>query len=169
VRIRHAAGGSGEMVAQVREGRLDLAFVAFPGRELPGVELTPLAREPIMVVVPATHPLAGRKTVPLAALADEPLAEFPPGWGLRMASDQAFAAAGVTRTVTYEVNDTAIVIEFVRHGLALSLLPASMVDVREELRLIPIRGRPPEFVTAIATPSNRRLSAAARALVQAIV
>ena len=31
VRIRHA-GGSSEMAQQVREGRLDLAFVALPGR-----------------------------------------------------------------------------------------------------------------------------------------
>lgn len=72
------------------------------------------------------------------------------------------------RTITYEVNDAASVIEFVRHGLALSLLPASVVEGSEPLRLIPIRGRAPEFITAIATPSNRGLSAAARALLEAI-
>jgi DNA-binding transcriptional LysR family regulator len=168
VHIRHAAGGSSEMAAHVREGRLDLAFVSLPTLELPGVELTPLAHEPIVVVAPAAHPLAKRTAVALAALADQPLVEFPKGWGMRIANDRAFAAAGVTRTITYEVNDTASVIEFVRHGLALSLLPASFVDAGDELRLIPIRGRGPEFVTAIATPSNRRLSAAARALVEAI-
>src|SRR5207248_7332851 len=98
VHIRHAAGGSSEMAAQVQEGRLDLAFVSLPTHGLPGVELTPLAREPIMVVAPATHPLAKRSTVALAALAGEPLVEFPEGWGIRMATDRAFQAAGVTRT-----------------------------------------------------------------------
>lgn len=39
----HAAGGSSEMAAQVREGRLDLAFVSLPTPGLPGVKLTPLA------------------------------------------------------------------------------------------------------------------------------
>jgi DNA-binding transcriptional LysR family regulator len=164
VRIRHAAGGSAEMAAQVREGRLDLAFVALPDRELPGVEVTPLAREPIMVVAPATHRLADRKSVELAALADEALVEFPEGWGIRMANDRAFAAAAVSRSITYEVNDTSSLIEFVRHGLALSLVPASLVEDRNGLALIPIRGSDPEFRTAIATPSNRRLTAAARAL-----
>ena len=86
---------------------------------------------------------------------------------MRMANDRAFVAAGVTRTITYKGNDTASVIEFVRHGLALSLLPASIVDDRE-LRLITIRGRTPEFLTAIATPSNGRLTAAARAPLQTI-
>jgi DNA-binding transcriptional LysR family regulator len=168
VHIRHAAGGSSEMAAQVQEGRLDLAFVSLPSHELPGVKLTALAHEPIMVLAPAAHPLATRRTVALAALADEPLVEFPEGWGIRMATDRAFAAAGVTRTITYEVNDTASLIEFVRHGLALSMVPTSLVDDREALRLIPIRGRPPEFLTAIATPSNRRLSAAAQALLETI-
>ena len=169
VHIRHAAGGSGEMVAQVRDGRLDLAFVAVPAVAVPGVEFRTLAREPIMVLAPATHPLAGRATVPLAALSGEALVEFPEGWGIRRANDRAFAAAGVTRTIVYEVNDTASVIAFVRHGLALSLLPASLVDDLDGLRLIRVRGRAPEFVTAIATPSNRRFTAAARALLETIV
>jgi DNA-binding transcriptional LysR family regulator len=46
VTIRHA-GGSSAMANQVREGRLDLAFVALPGRSWPGVTLTPLTSEPI--------------------------------------------------------------------------------------------------------------------------
>ena len=168
VHIRHAAGGSSEMAAQVREGRLDLAFVSLTAREMPAVELAPLAREAIMVLAPATHPLASQRTVPLTALADEPLVEFPEGWGIRMANDRAFAAAGVTRTIAYEVNDTDSVIEFVRYGLAVSLLPASFVNDRQGLRLIPIRGRAPEFVTAIATPSNRRPTAASQVLLHAI-
>jgi DNA-binding transcriptional LysR family regulator len=168
VHVRHAAGGSSEMAEQVRDGRLDLAFISLLTRELAGVELTQLAREPIMLLAPSSHPLASRKSVPLAALSGEPLVEFPIGWGIRVANDRAFAAAGVTRTITYEVNDTAIVTDFVRLGLAVSLLPASLVDDRTELRLIPIRGHAPEFVTAIATPSNRTLSAAARALLQTV-
>ncbi len=168
VHIRHAAGGSTEMATQVREGRLDLAFVSLSATELPGVELTPLSREPMMVLAPGTHRLAKRKSIPIAELASEPLAEFPAGWGLRMVSDRAFAAAGVTRTVTFEVNDTASVIEFVRHGLALSLLPASFVGNRAGLALIPIRGPAPEFRTAIARPTSRRLSAAARTLLDTI-
>jgi DNA-binding transcriptional LysR family regulator len=121
-----------------------------------------------MVLAPATHRLAKRRSVPLSALADEPLVEFPAGWGLRMVSDGAFAAAGVTRTVTFEVNDTASVIEFVRYGLALSLLPASFVGNRRGVALIPIRGPVPEFRTGIAASSSRRLSAAARTLLEAI-
>src|SRR5579862_8495288 len=76
VHVRHAAGGSGEMALQVREGRLDLAFVAAPAGELPGVQLTALAGDPFRLVLAASHPLAARKIVELAALTDETHADF---------------------------------------------------------------------------------------------
>ncbi|HET7048046.1 MAG TPA: LysR substrate-binding domain-containing protein, partial [Solirubrobacteraceae bacterium] len=88
--------------------------------------------------------------------------------GVRMANDRAFAAAGVTRRVAYEVADTGSVIGFVRHGLAVGLLPRSFFEDATGVVFVPIRGRAPQFVTAIATPSNRRATAATRALLQVL-
>jgi DNA-binding transcriptional LysR family regulator len=167
LKIRHT-GGSSEMTREVREGRLDLAFVALPGDAPPGVELIPLAREPIMLAVPAGHPLAKRAGINLAALSEEALVDLPAGWGIRMAVDRSFAAAGVTRTITYEVNDTATMVEFIRTGLATGMLPRSLVETTEEIAFIPIRDHPPQFQTAIAVPANRRLSAATRAMLDTI-
>jgi DNA-binding transcriptional LysR family regulator len=164
----HHSGGSSEMVREVREGRLDLAFVALPGTGLPGIELTPLASEPILLAVPADHPLAGSKDVELAALRDEILVDLPAGWGIRMAVDRSFAAAGVTRTIAYEVNDTATIVEFILSRLAIGLLPRSLIEPAENIVFVPIHDHPPEFRTAIASPANRRLSAAARAMLDAI-
>jgi DNA-binding transcriptional LysR family regulator len=168
VQIRHSGGGSSEMARDVREGRLDLAFVALPGDSPPGVELIPLAREPIMLAVPDGHPFAKLAVIDLAALRDETLVDLPPGWGIRIAVDRSFAAAGVTRTVTYEVNDTATMLDFIRSGLAIGLLPLSLLDTTSHTALIPIRDHPPQFQTAVAIPSNRRLSAATRAMLETI-
>ncbi|MGA2927426.1 MAG: LysR family transcriptional regulator [Solirubrobacteraceae bacterium] len=168
VHVRHAAGGSSEMALQVREGRLDLAFVAAPAGELPGVELTALAGEPIRLVVPATHPLAKRATVELSALTDEIHADFPEGWGIRTLNDLAYAEARIARAISYEINDTHGLVDFIRHGLAIGMLPASLIDNQQALTLIPIHNHAAEFVTSIATPSNRRLTAAARALLATI-
>jgi DNA-binding transcriptional LysR family regulator len=167
VRIRHT-GGSVEMARDVQDGRLDLAFVALPGDGPPGVELTPLATEPIVLVVPAGHRLAGRTDIELAAVRDETLVDLPAGWGVRIAVDQSFAAAGVTRTIAYEVNDTATMIDLIRSGLAIGMLPASLVDRTDAVAFVPIRDRAPEFRTAIALPSNRRPSAATRAMLETI-
>jgi DNA-binding transcriptional LysR family regulator len=167
VEVRHA-GGSSAMADQVREGRLDLAFVALPGRSSPGLELTPLRREPIALVLPAGHRLAARASVELAELQEEAMIDHPTGWGTRTAIDRSFAAAGVGRTIAYEVNDTASVIEFIQHGLAIGLLPPSFVDGVEGVVTVPIRRHVPQFELTVATPANRRLGAAARTLLETI-
>jgi DNA-binding transcriptional LysR family regulator len=150
VNVRHA-GGSAAMADEVRQGRLDLAFVALPGRSLPGLHLVPLTSEPIALVVAAGHRLAGRAGVELAQLQEETLTDLPSGWGTRMAIDRSFAAAGVHRTVAYEVNDTTSVIEFIRHGLAVGMLPPSFVDGIDGITTVPIRHHAPQFELAIAT------------------
>lgn len=167
VKIRHVAG-SNQMAHDVRDGRLDLAFVALPGDGPSGLELIPLTREPITLAVAAGHPLADRADIELAVVRDETLVDQPAGWGIRMAVDRSFAAAGVTRTVTYEVNDTATMIDFIRNGLAIGLLPRSLVQTTDGIAFVPIRDHPPEFQTAIAIPANRLLAAATRAMLETI-
>ncbi len=68
------------MTTKVRDGELDLAFVALPDQQFPGVELIPLASEPIVLAVAADHPLAARSRVELAALGSETIIDFPEGW-----------------------------------------------------------------------------------------
>jgi DNA-binding transcriptional LysR family regulator len=156
------------MAREVVDGRLDLAFVALPGEGPPGLKLIPLASEPIMLAVPVGHPLAKRAVIELATLRDETLVDLPAGWGIRIAVDRAFAAAGVTRSIAFEVNDTATMVEFIRNGLAVGMLPRSLVETAGEIDFVPIRDHPPEFQTAIAIPANRRLSAATRAMLETI-
>jgi DNA-binding transcriptional LysR family regulator len=167
VNVRHA-GGSSAIADEVREGRLDLGFVALSDRTWPGVQLAQLSNEAIALAVPADHPLSARRGIELGDLRDATMVDLPRGWGTRMAIDRSFAAAGVPRTVAYEVNDTASMIEFIRHGLAIGLLPPSFVDGVDGISLVPIRHHVPQFQVSIASPSNRRLGAAARALLVAI-
>lgn len=167
VKIRHA-GGSMQMATEVRDGRLDIAFVALQGERWPGLELAPIAREPIELGVPAAHPLASRRSVDLETVSRLTLVDLPEGWGTRTSIDGAFAAVGVRRSVTYEVNDTASMLEFIRTGLAVGMLPASFAEGTEGIVFIPIRKHPPEFQTALAVPANRRISAASGALLETI-
>jgi DNA-binding transcriptional LysR family regulator len=167
VAVRHS-GGSTEMAREVIDGRLDLAFVAIPGDAPPGLRLIELSSEPIMLAVPAGHPFASRAHVDLSSLRDQTLVDVPAGWGIRMAVDRSFTAAGVTRSIAFELNDTATMVEFIRNGLAIGLLPPSFVDAAGEIAFIPIRDHPPQFRTAIAVPANRRLSAATRAMLETI-
>jgi DNA-binding transcriptional LysR family regulator len=167
VRVLLRQSGSADLADMVADGRVDLAFVSLPAAPT-GVTLTPLAAEPIRLVCPVGHRLAARTRVELAELVDEPFAELPPAWGTRIRNDQACAVAGVRRRLEYEVNDTASVIDLVRHGLAVALLPASMIGTDSTVVLIALGRHAPTFATSVAHPSTRPLGAAAQALLDAI-
>ncbi len=168
VEVQIRQGGSLQTATKVRDGELDLAFVALPDERFPGVELVSLRSEPMVLAVADDHPLAARSRVELAMLGSETIIDFPDGWGIRTANDRAFAAAGVTRRIAYEVNDTGSVIGFIRHGLAVGLLPASLFEDASGVVFVPIGRHAPKFLIAIAIPSNRRPTAAARALLQTL-
>jgi DNA-binding transcriptional LysR family regulator len=167
--LLHTSGGSSELADMVRDGRLDLALVGLPEQPLSGLQLTPIASEPVMLACCADHRLARRSSVELAALAGEPFADMPSSWGTRMAADRAFGRAGITRTVTFEVSDTESVVDLVRHGLAIAILPASLIRDRDGIVVIALRPSGITFTTSIASPTGRPMSAASRALMEAIL
>jgi DNA-binding transcriptional LysR family regulator len=167
IRLHQAAGGSAELAEHLRDGRMDLAFLSLPERRPAAVALTPLATEEMALVCSADHPMAARKAVQLQTVADEQFIDHPPGWGTRDSIDRAFAAARLQRLVAFEVNDTPSMLNLVRNGLGVAILPPSLMLEPEAVRVVPIRGHAPLWEVSLATPNNRPLTAAARALVAA--
>ncbi|GAA3062637.1 LysR family transcriptional regulator [Pseudonocardia yunnanensis] len=167
IEIRYAGGSPGN-AERVRDGRFDLAFVSLPTRRVPGLTVTHLTREPILLAVATSHRLSNRESVDLTELRDEVFVDFPPGWGVRDANDQAFASAGVSREVTYEINDATTVLDLVRNGLAAGMIMASVVDGAPGIVLVPVRRHVPYYETSVAVPAGRRLSAATAALLATI-
>jgi DNA-binding transcriptional LysR family regulator len=165
VEIEVRQGGSADQAERVRAGELDLAFLGLPDTELPGLDLTVLDEGALMLACHAGHPLAGRASVDLRTLAGEPFCDLPPSWGIRIANDRAFAAAGLPHPLAYEINDVATVTDFVRHGLAITITSPAMVAPRDGVALVPIRRGAPRFAISIVAPATRRASPAARAFV----
>jgi DNA-binding transcriptional LysR family regulator len=165
--VRHV-GGSLAMADRVREGTLDLAFLSLANERPPGLQLTRLASEAMMLATGPDHPLGARASVELGELQEEPFADLPEGWGLRMVSDRSFAAARAEREIVFELNDTTSLVDFVREGLAVALLPPSIAQLAPEIALVPIRRHAPSFTTYLAEASEARHTAAVRALLDLI-
>jgi DNA-binding transcriptional LysR family regulator len=163
IRLRYADGGSSELAEHLRDGRVDVAIVSLPDQHPAGISLTGLTSEPMALVCPPGHRLAGRRSVRLSELGEVPFIEHPAGWGTRMSVDRAFAAAGIERQVAFEVADTPSVINLVRNGLGLAFLPRSLVAGSDDVRFVALRGRAPVWEVSLALPSNRPVGAAARA------
>jgi DNA-binding transcriptional LysR family regulator len=161
IRPRAAAGGTAALISDVRRGLLDAAFVAVAGARQPGLAVTTLGSEPVLLACPPDHPLAGRASVAVSELADEPFVDFTPGWGTRTLADQLFARAGIERSIGIEVSDASIHAALVRAGLGLAILPRSMT-ADAGLTGVPLRPTT-TFSMAFVVPSDRPLSPVTRA------
>lgn len=165
IRPRPAPGGSVALVDEVRRGGLDATFAAVERAPWPALEVTVLASEPLVVVCPVDHPLAGRSLVSPAEVAGEAWVDFTPGWGLRAAGDEAFAAAGVSRGARLEVPDVSTLAELVRAGLGIGILTDSVLrslGARARLASVELDSAS-RFDVGFVVPADRPLSPVTRA------
>ena len=144
VRIRLRGGGSDEFIAAIGAGSMDAAVLGLPDSASPtGVETRVLARERLVAVVSADHPLAGRRRVRLQDLSDEVFVDFPEGTPGRIPSDLAFHAAGIRRDVAFEAMSAGLMLDLVRQGLAIALLSAAVIPGdNDDLRTISLTAGP---------------------------
>ncbi|WP_440105816.1 LysR family transcriptional regulator [Streptosporangium sp. H16] len=159
--IRLRQGGSGELVEQVRAGRLDLAFVSRPARCPDDIVVGPLADEPLVLACAPDHPFAAREKVELPELRAERFVDFQPDWGTRDLVDEVFAAAGVERRVSLEVNDVHSLLDLVTFGLGVALVPQSFAVKTDRVRFVGLAGAVPAWETVTVTGDPTSAAAAA--------
>jgi DNA-binding transcriptional LysR family regulator len=168
IQTRPAIGGSAALAQEVQHGRLDCAFISLPGGTPSGLTLTPLASEPFLLIAAPDRLPAGGVDLTLRDLDGAGFVDFPPGWGTRVAIDQAFAAAGFERSVDVEVADVTTFIELVRSGLGLGFLPRSMLAQRDALLDSWVIPSIPQWDVGLVVPINIPLTAAARSFLELI-
>jgi DNA-binding transcriptional LysR family regulator len=114
-------------VGRLIDGTLDLGLLRPPVRER---ELTTevLQSEPLLAVLPESHPLAEADAVPLQQLEGEPFVTYPSHFRsvVHDAVEDACAAHGFKPLAAHEVAETATLVSFVAAGLGVSLVPASV-------------------------------------------
>jgi DNA-binding transcriptional LysR family regulator len=106
-------------------GRLDLAFVRPPDRADKRLEFLFMLYETPVVAVPDHHPLAPRRRVTIADLADQPLIvperrSRPHSHDLTM---KLFAEAGHTARVAQIADEKQTIVNLVSAGLGVAIVP----------------------------------------------
>ncbi len=143
VRITLRVGASDELAEQVRQGALDIAFLGLPPSVRPkGVRGLALARGELVAVVAPGHPLADAAGVDLHRLSDEVFVDFPAGTAARAQSDEAFAAAGVSREVAFEITNADLMARLVRLGLGVAMMPAAFAPELPGVHVVELRDPP---------------------------
>jgi LysR family transcriptional regulator, transcription activator of glutamate synthase operon len=90
-----------------------------------GLGLQQLVSEEIVAVLPADHPLARRRRIRMAELADERFISYREGSRLREVLVSAGRDAGYEPHVTLESNESQRIRRLVARGLGVAILPRS--------------------------------------------
>lgn len=130
VRFRLYQSSAAAMAAQLRAGEIDLALASQP---LPGADLdaVDLFSEEVLLAVPLDHPLAQRRRVAVAELADESFVVTRAGQWQRTVLDQLFAAIGRAPVIACEGDEPAAVRGLIAAGIGIGLLPAVSRDTTD--------------------------------------
>ena len=147
------------LMQKLERGELDATFMR-PGLDDPaGIRLRRLPDEPMVIALPASHPLARRSKLPLAALVDEPFILFPRLVGLSLYDDVVLACrkAGFELTVAQEAPQISSVVNLVAADLGVSIVPASISQIKlEGVAYRPIEGPPAVARLALAILKTHR-------------
>ena len=134
--------GNADLVQALGEGRIDLAMlhtpVALPGR----VRQKLVRRDPLVAVLPVSHPVDADGHVCLADLERLGLVWFPQAQlpALRAGIANAFARSGLALRVVQESNRSLTVLSCVAAGVGASLLPQSAEVLQHRgVRYAPLR------------------------------
>ncbi|MFC9689132.1 LysR family transcriptional regulator [Kribbella sp. NPDC056951] len=143
VRIGLRVGTSESLVAKVKDGTIDVAFLGLPTTARPdGVRSRKLAHDRHVAVVAPDHPLAGEADVDLLRLSTEVFVDFPAGSAGRDQSDQAFASAGLHREVPFEVTSPEFLARLVHLRLGIAMLPSNYAPHLSGVVTIPVLDAP---------------------------
>lgn len=123
----------------VRSGVGDIALGPVP-EEWPG-EVERLGFEELVVVVPASDPLAGEGTAPLEDLADRHWILFQPGHGLTEVVDAACRRAGFQPRVAVRTTQVEAATRLAAAGLGPAMVPDNVVS--RDLEQTVVRLDPP--------------------------
>ena len=111
----------------LRSGEIDLALVyghdSMPPSFSEGCELTPLVEDSYDAILAAGHPLAKRRKLSLADLAEEPWISSSFANGCRHITDDVCRKAGFEPRVAFEADETMASQALVAAGVGVTLLP----------------------------------------------
>jgi DNA-binding transcriptional LysR family regulator len=116
-----------------------------------------LMREPLVVALPAGHPLGRNRRVRAQALSREPFVMFQrsPGLVLHDIVLKFCLQQGFTPGVVQEASQTHAVVGLVSAGIGVALVPASAQEIRlRGVELRPLAEKPPQIGTALAWRSD---------------
>ncbi len=144
-------------IAALQSGQVDACFVR-PPIDNPDIASKLISREPFVLAMPATHPLASRKAVSIKQLKDDPFIMYARELGPTFYGSlyQFCEKARVSPKVVMEVSQIIAAVGLVGSGIGVALVPQSMNQLHfDNVVYRPLVERAPNVDVLLAWQAGR--------------
>ncbi|OIN52300.1 LysR family transcriptional regulator [Pseudomonas azotoformans] len=155
--------GSKKLRECLEAGEVDLAALLLPVDE--DFDYQPVRNEPLMAVLPISHPLARLERIDFTDLADSPFILFEAGFALNAKILAACERKGVNPKVTARSGQIDFIIDLVAAGLGVAFVPRMLAHKHQHpgIALIPLDEPYTDWHIALAWRASAHLPPAALA------
>jgi LysR family transcriptional regulator, cys regulon transcriptional activator len=122
VNISLHQGAPAQVAQMVMDEVAEIGIATESLAEYPELITLPCYEWEHMLVIPKSHPLAGKVRITLEDLAAEPIITYHPSFTGRTRIDKAFAAKGLTPRIALEAIDSDVIKTYVRLGLGVGIV-----------------------------------------------
>lgn len=147
----------------------DLYIMGQAPDDIMELESYPFAPNPLVVLAPREHPLAGKKNIPLSRIAEEPFILREPGSGIRDATLRQFDQQGLRPRVRMELGSNEAIKHAVVGGLGLAVLSLHTLSLEGPdgpVVLLDVEGFPIMRQWHLVYPGGKELSLVADAFLE---
>ena len=152
------------VLARLAKNQGDLYFTGRPPSDLE-IELRPILDNPLVVVAPSNHPLAGKTNIAIKELATEPFIFREAGSGTRSVVEHFLAENRVAVDVAIELSSNEAIKQAIAGGLGISVLSQHSLDLETQnglLTILNVEGFPIHRHLYVIYPNGKQLSVAAQ-------
>ncbi len=171
VMINVNEGSSTDLIQNLIDLKIEVALIATPENR-PELKFIPVAREEIMAIVAACHPLAKKEFLTLKDTTREPIIMKQAGSGTRRVIDRFCAEHHCTPNILMETSNDGLIKEMVKRGEGISFLvkPLFTAELEDhQIVALPIEGTRLWMDVSIAYLGMQPLSTTAQAFIDMVI
>jgi len=153
------------LLDQLASNETDLVIMGKPPEELE-LDATPFMENPLVIIAPPDHPLAGQKAIPLDRLRGEVFVAREQQSGTRIAMERFFQERGIQLKTGMEMTSNSAIKHAVEAGLGLGIVSIHTLELELEagrLVILDAEGFPIQRHWYLVTGRGKRLSPVAQA------
>jgi DNA-binding transcriptional LysR family regulator len=142
----------------------DLYILGQPPEHM-DIQLEPFLENPLIVIAPRQHPLAGKKKITPVRLAEEPFLMRESGSGTRLATERFFKDRNLAINIRMELGSNEAIKQAVAGGLGVAVLSAHTLALErntDELAVLDVLDFPIRRQWYVAYPTGKQLSVVAQ-------